>query len=133
MARETKAGQQFPVQVKLLPYAGSGSLVVLEVAEDVVLDHPQVVALGQGVGLEPAQLAVEGVELPVRVGLVHPLAVHEEDLHLVGKGVMNEGPVATRLGRASNAARASSAGSPSARSASRVASARLPASWSATP
>ena len=27
-----------------------------------------------------------------------PLAVHEEDLHLVGKGVMNEGPTATRLG-----------------------------------
>jgi dihydroorotase len=27
-----------------------------------------------------------------------PLAVHEEDLHLVGKGVMHEGPVATRLG-----------------------------------
>jgi len=27
-----------------------------------------------------------------------PLAVHEEDLHLVGKGVMNEGPAATRLG-----------------------------------
>ncbi len=27
-----------------------------------------------------------------------PLAVHEEDLGLVGKGVMNEGPVATRLG-----------------------------------
>jgi len=27
-----------------------------------------------------------------------PLAVHEEDLLLVGKGVMNEGPTATRLG-----------------------------------
>jgi dihydroorotase len=27
-----------------------------------------------------------------------PLAVHEEDLQLVGKGVMNEGPTATRLG-----------------------------------
>ena len=27
-----------------------------------------------------------------------PLAVHEEDLNLVGKGVMNEGPTATRLG-----------------------------------
>ena len=27
-----------------------------------------------------------------------PLAVHEEDLHLVGKGVMNEGATATRLG-----------------------------------
>lgn len=27
-----------------------------------------------------------------------PLSVHEEDLELVGKGVMNEGPVATRLG-----------------------------------
>jgi dihydroorotase len=27
-----------------------------------------------------------------------PLTVHEEDLGLVGKGVMNEGPVATRLG-----------------------------------
>ncbi len=27
-----------------------------------------------------------------------PLAVHEEDLALVGKGVMNEGPAATRLG-----------------------------------
>ena len=27
-----------------------------------------------------------------------PLAVHEEDLHLVGKGVMHEGSVATRLG-----------------------------------
>jgi dihydroorotase len=27
-----------------------------------------------------------------------PLAVHEEDLHLVGKGVMNEGLPATRLG-----------------------------------
>ena len=27
-----------------------------------------------------------------------PLTVHEEDLHLVGKGVMNEGPAATRLG-----------------------------------
>jgi len=27
-----------------------------------------------------------------------PVAVHEEDLHLVGKGVMNEGAVATRLG-----------------------------------
>src|SRR5512144_627618 len=27
-----------------------------------------------------------------------PLAVHEEDLQLVGKGVMHEGPVATRLG-----------------------------------
>jgi dihydroorotase len=27
-----------------------------------------------------------------------PLAVHEEDLLLVGKGVMHEGPVATRLG-----------------------------------
>jgi len=27
-----------------------------------------------------------------------PLTVHEEDLGLVGKGVMNEGPIATRLG-----------------------------------
>ncbi len=27
-----------------------------------------------------------------------PVAVHEEDLHLVGKGVMHEGPFATRLG-----------------------------------
>jgi dihydroorotase len=27
-----------------------------------------------------------------------PLTVHEEDLHLVGKGVMHEGPAATRLG-----------------------------------
>jgi dihydroorotase len=27
-----------------------------------------------------------------------PLSVHEEDLHLVGKGVMNEGATATRLG-----------------------------------
>ncbi|MFN7130461.1 MAG: dihydroorotase, partial [Myxococcales bacterium] len=27
-----------------------------------------------------------------------PVMVHEEDLHLVGKGVMNEGPVSTRLG-----------------------------------
>jgi dihydroorotase len=27
-----------------------------------------------------------------------PLTVHEEDLHLVGKGVMHEGPSATRLG-----------------------------------
>jgi dihydroorotase len=27
-----------------------------------------------------------------------PLTVHEEDLHLVGKGVMHEGPASTRLG-----------------------------------
>jgi dihydroorotase len=27
-----------------------------------------------------------------------PVAVHEEDLHLAGKGVMHEGPAATRLG-----------------------------------
>ena len=33
--RETKEGLQFPVQLKLLPYAGKGSLVVLEVAEDI--------------------------------------------------------------------------------------------------
>ena len=32
-----------------------------------------------------------------------PLAVHEEDLHLAGKGVMNEGPTATRLGPAGRA------------------------------
>jgi PAS domain S-box-containing protein len=34
-ARQTKEGLRFPVQLKLLPYAGSGSLVVLEVAEDI--------------------------------------------------------------------------------------------------
>lgn len=33
--RQTKEGLRFPVQLKLLPYAGSGSLVVLEVAEDI--------------------------------------------------------------------------------------------------
>ncbi|BDG07738.1 dihydroorotase [Anaeromyxobacter paludicola] len=35
-----------------------------------------------------------------------PLAVHEEDLALVGKGVMNEGPAATRLGLKGNPAQA---------------------------
>ncbi len=35
-----------------------------------------------------------------------PLAVHEEDLQLVGKGVMNEGAVATRLGLKGNPAQA---------------------------
>lgn len=35
-----------------------------------------------------------------------PLAVHEEDLQLVGKGVMNEGKAATRLGLMGNPAQA---------------------------
>jgi len=35
-----------------------------------------------------------------------PVAVHEEDLLLVGKGVMNEGPPATRLGLTGNPAQA---------------------------
>jgi len=57
-----------------------------------------------GSPVSSAGLMRRALEYALAFGL--PLAVHEEDLQLVGKGVMNEGPAATRLGLKGNPAQA---------------------------
>ncbi|WP_242395969.1 dihydroorotase [Anaeromyxobacter oryzisoli] len=93
LARAAQAGLARVYPVGAISKGSAGE----ELAEYGELQAAGCVALSDdGRPVMNAGLMRRALEYAKAFGL--PLTVHEEDLHLVGKGVMHEGPVATRLG-----------------------------------